>query len=235
MPATTEVRYVCTFGFLPPIRSKTETRKKARSDYPTEGQTSLLFPQRRSVYPFTSNHALSLASADHPAILSTLVFNVRIGIARYTDLGAADGGPHYWDEAWAFYSGSLEGEAGNADGDVSTVYPGVPTFVCPRQPPVNCQSLSISSNSTDGFPLCTASMMFVRTESSQWLAGHLLDPIDQHSMCPDCGQIHPHRTVASTVFVLCLGLFKDETGYRSQTQPLFAAHASQTQAARCGW
>lgn len=31
---------------------------------------------------------------------------------------AADGGPHYWEEAWAFYPGSLEGELGNADREV---------------------------------------------------------------------------------------------------------------------
>ncbi|CAM9814742.1 unnamed protein product, partial [Sphacelaria rigidula] len=36
--------------------------------------------------------------------------------------GPADGGPHYWDEAWAFYSGSLEGEEGNADGDGRMLY-----------------------------------------------------------------------------------------------------------------
>ena len=32
------------------------------------------------------------------------------------ELDANDGGPHAWDEAWAFWSGSLEGEDGTGDG-----------------------------------------------------------------------------------------------------------------------
>ena len=33
-----------------------------------------------------------------------------------TDLNANDGGPHAWDEAWAFWSGSEEGELGTGEG-----------------------------------------------------------------------------------------------------------------------
>ncbi|CAM9671455.1 unnamed protein product, partial [Hapterophycus canaliculatus] len=32
------------------------------------------------------------------------------------DLNANDGGPHAWDEGWAFYAGSLEGTDGSGDG-----------------------------------------------------------------------------------------------------------------------
>ncbi|CAN0550013.1 unnamed protein product, partial [Laminaria digitata] len=32
------------------------------------------------------------------------------------DLSANDGGPHAWDEGWAFYAGSLEGVDGSGDG-----------------------------------------------------------------------------------------------------------------------
>ncbi|CAM9840437.1 unnamed protein product [Ectocarpus sp. 12 AP-2014] len=45
-----------------------------------------------------------------------------VGACKRGDYGAADGGPHHWDEAWAFYAGSLEGESGNADGDGKMLY-----------------------------------------------------------------------------------------------------------------
>lgn len=32
------------------------------------------------------------------------------------NLDANDGGPHAWDEGWAFYAGSLEGEQGTGEG-----------------------------------------------------------------------------------------------------------------------
>lgn len=31
------------------------------------------------------------------------------------DLTANDGGPHAWDEGWAFYAGSLEGSTGEGE------------------------------------------------------------------------------------------------------------------------
>lgn len=35
-----------------------------------------------------------------------------------TDLTANDGGPHAWDEGWAFYAGSLEDEDGSGSGQM---------------------------------------------------------------------------------------------------------------------
>ncbi|CAM9121769.1 unnamed protein product [Scytosiphon promiscuus] len=39
-----------------------------------------------------------------------------IGDCDIDDLSANDGGPHAWDEGWAFYAGSLEGTDGSGDG-----------------------------------------------------------------------------------------------------------------------
>ena len=49
---------------------------------------------------------------------NSLVLFVLDRISRCADLSANDGGPHAWDEGWAFYTGSIEGTdvGGSADG-----------------------------------------------------------------------------------------------------------------------
>ncbi|CAM9800300.1 unnamed protein product [Ectocarpus sp. 13 AM-2016] len=45
-----------------------------------------------------------------------------VGDCEIGDLSANDGGPHAWDEGWAFYAGSLEGTAVGGSGDGQMIY-----------------------------------------------------------------------------------------------------------------
>ncbi|CBN77422.1 conserved unknown protein [Ectocarpus siliculosus] len=45
-----------------------------------------------------------------------------VGDCENGDLSANDGGPHAWDEGWAFYTGSLEGTAVGGTGDGQMLY-----------------------------------------------------------------------------------------------------------------
>ncbi|CAN0397378.1 unnamed protein product, partial [Ectocarpus fasciculatus] len=57
------------------------------------------------------------------------------------DLSANDGGPHAWDEGWAFYTGSLEGTAAGGSGDGQMIY---------ALAEKRCENFGTCSGDTDG-------------------------------------------------------------------------------------
>ncbi|CAM9887341.1 unnamed protein product [Ectocarpus sp. 8 AP-2014] len=64
-----------------------------------------------------------------------------VGDCEIGDLSANDGGPHAWDEGWAFYAGSLEGTDAGGSGDGQMIY---------ALAEKRCENFGTCSGDTDG-------------------------------------------------------------------------------------